>query len=71
LQLCPKLPQLISITETKLNETNISHIDLSNYRFEHEDSNTNAGGVRLFILNELDYTIRQDLHFDICGCENL
>ena len=64
LSFCEKLPEFIAITETKLNATNITQIDLENYNFEHVNSNTNAGGVGIFVL-------RKDLQFHDSSCENI
>ena len=47
---CEKLPEFIAVTETKLNATNITQIGLENKNFKHVKSNTNAGGVGIFVL---------------------
>ena len=40
-----------------LNATNITQIGLENYKFEHVNSNTNPGGVGIFVLNSLNYRV--------------
>ena len=42
-------PDILGITETKLNEFSISNLDLNNYKLFPSDLKTNAGGTALYI----------------------
>ena len=68
---CAKIPELIAISETKLRNGSIQQVGLENYDFLHADSETNAGGVGLFILNGVCYLPRKDLNINLPGCRNL
>ena len=39
--------------------------------FEHINSETKCGGVGMFISNNMDYSIRNDLSLNTTGCEDL
>ena len=43
-------PNVIAISETKLNPNSVSNVNLSNYKFFRNDSPTNAGGVGLYTV---------------------
>ena len=71
-------PDIICITETKLNENIVSDpdhsdpkvINLPNYKFYHTISTTNAGGAGLYVANICTYKVRNDLNICIDGeCE--
>ena len=51
LQLLPTLPQIIEISETKINDAPLTNISTPNYTFLHVNSTTRAGGVGLYNLN--------------------
>ena len=51
-----KKPDIIAITETKLNDNNIARTQLNDYDQIHCNSLTKAGGVALYILNFLMYS---------------
>ena len=71
-------PDIICITETKLNELvpdsdqssskaagqDPNIIKLPGYKFYHTVSTTNAGGAGLYVSNKCKYKIRHDL--DLC-----
>ena len=62
-------PDIIGISETKLNENSVHNIDLLGYNFYQTDSNTNAGGVGMYVSKDL-LAIPQldiDLHTDCTG----
>ena len=46
-------PDILAITETKLNHNNVVNIDLLNYNLFHTDSPTMAGGAGLYINKDL------------------
>ena len=41
-------PDIIAITETRLNEQSVSNIEIHNYDFLHNDSPTRAGGTAIY-----------------------
>ena len=53
----------IGITETRLNKTSIgnTNIDLSGYSFEHTPTEESCGGALLYINNNINYVVRDDL----------
>ena len=67
----PNLPHIIAITETKLNSSNLDQAELENYRFEHVDSASNAGGVGVYIRNDLKYLSKSDIAVNSEDCENI
>ena len=56
LQLLPTLPQIIGISETKINDTPLINIFIPNYMLLHANSTTRAGGVGLYILSSISLT---------------
>lgn len=62
---------IIGISETKLSNNTHSNVDLPNYNFIRHDSITQAGGVGLYINNNVDYRIRDDLSLNNNNYENL
>ena len=58
-------PNIISITETRLNLNPISNVDLSNYHLFHTDSPTLAGSTALYVSKNLKAIPRQDLRIDL------
>ena len=57
LQLLPTLPQIIGISETKINGTPLTNISIPNYIFLHANSTTSAGGLGLYILSSISYNL--------------
>ena len=53
LQLLPTLPQIIEISETKVNDTPLTNISIPNYTFLHANSTTRTGGVGLYVLSSI------------------
>ena len=64
-------PEIISISETKLNSRCTSNFDIFGYDFLHNDSPTKAGGVGLYINKSLKYKLRNDLNLLLPNCEDL
>ena len=64
-------PNVTVISETKLNPTSVSNVNLSNYKFFRNDSPTNAGGVGLYIKDALKCHLRNDLFLNLDKCEDL
>ena len=64
-------PEIIAISETKLRENNIYNINIPGYSFINTNSRTAAGGVAIYIANELDFFRRRDIELsgdDIQSC---
>ena len=58
----PIQPDVIFVTETKLNsKSNINFTNLNNYKFIHKNSLSCAGGVGIYLKEDLRFTIRQDI----------
>ena len=71
LQLLSTLPQIICISETKINKKPLTNISISNYSFVCANSNTRAGGVGFYLNNSISYkTIGKNL-LKIAGCKDL
>ena len=64
-------PEILAITETKLNDDKLNYTSISNYSFVCCNSSTNAGGVAFYILNNLKFNRREDLEFNSDDSENL
>ena len=63
-------PDILAISDTKLNDEKILRSHIPNYNFVSSNSSTNAGGVAFYFLNTLQYnTRRQDLEFKSCDSE--
>jgi hypothetical protein len=56
-------PDIIGISETKLSQNSVTNIDLLGYNFYQTDSNTNAGGVGIYVANDLSSIPRPDIKF--------
>ena len=70
---CNKLPDILTFTETWLHEdSNLPTID--GYSFESVNSKVtknSAGGVGVFISNDIDYEIENSLSLNYKGCEDI
>ena len=64
-----EMSSIIAISETKLNENNISNISSPGYQFLSKHSPTNAGGVGIYIKDNIQVIRRQDFEFDFGGVE--
>ena len=60
-----KRPEILAITETRLNENSVCNVDLSNYGFYHTDSPTLAGGAAIYITKTLNSIPRPDIKFNM------
>ena len=67
---CDKLPDIITISETKLTASS-SLPNLPGFNFENVNSPTAAGGVGIFISDHIEYVLRDDLRLNITGCEDI
>ena len=64
-------PAFIAISETKLKPNFIANINIPGFNFVHNTSQTNSGGVVLYINSKLTYQLRNDLNLQNVGCESL
>ena len=71
LEQLPEIPDVMAFLETKINSSNINLINIAKYQFEHNASLSNAGGVGLYIREDLQYVVRTDISIDCPSCENL
>lgn len=62
-------PEIIAISETKLQDENIYNISIPGYVFLNTNSPTRAGGVGLYISKELTFIRRRDLEITGDGIE--
>lgn len=67
---CDEVPDIIGISETKLND-NADHTILPGYKFEGMCSETDAGGVGVYINNVYSYDVRDDLCINVDKCEEI
>ena len=65
------LPDLIAITETKLNSFTAHLASIEHYNFSYVNSMSNAGGVGIYIKKDLKYNVRTDIKIDYDDCESL
>ena len=64
-------PTFIAISESKLKPNFIVNSDIPGFNFVHNPSQTNSGGVDLYINSKLTYQLRNDLSLQHVGCESL
>ena len=64
-------PEIIAISETKINSNSTVNFSIPQYFFLHVDSKTNAGGVALYIKENIRFKVRNDLNVQVDKCENL
>jgi len=55
-------PTFIAISETKFKPSFIVNINIPGFNFVHNPSQTNSGGVGLYINSKLTYQLRNDLN---------
>ena len=67
---CDNFPDILAITETKLNGE-LYAPNLEGYHpFEGVESSTDAGGVGIYVSNNFDFCKREDLSLNVAGCED-
>ena len=54
-------PDVIAISETKINENSYVNINLPGYNFVSTNSKSQAGGVGLYLANKLEFSRKTDL----------
>ena len=63
-------PSIIAISETKLSENSRLNINIPGYIFVNTNSKTAAGGVGLYVSEELEFSRRRDLDLCLDGVES-
>ena len=58
-------PEILAITETRLNANSVCYVDLLNYELYHTDSPSSAGGSAIYITNTLKSIPRRDIKFNM------
>jgi len=71
LQELPILPQIIVISETQIKKLPLINISPPNYTFLHTDSTTSAGGIGIYIANDLSFSLIGVNQLGINGCEDI
>jgi hypothetical protein len=69
LLMCKEMPSFIAISETKLSDNSNSNISIPGYRFLSKPSQTSAGGVGIYINNDIEFIRRWDIEFDFEGVQ--
>ena len=67
-------PEVIGISETKINSKTCLSLNTPGFVFFfffHNDSPTNAGGVGVYINQNLKYKLRNDLLLNVPNCEDI
>ena len=64
-------PEIRTISKTKLNNSNINYATIQNYKLVFTNSSSNAGEVALYILYNLNYSLRLNLEFQLSDSENV
>ena len=59
---------MLAITETKLKKDDDEPEQLG-YKFERSDTVTDFGGVGIYLSNNLEYSVRNDLKLEAQHCE--
>ena len=67
----PISPEIICLSESRINHQPLSNLDLPGYKLFHNDSATRAGGVAIYVNNNICAELIPQLVLDIDGCENL
>lgn len=65
-----KKPDILGITETRLNENSVTNTSLPGYHFFHNDSPTAAGGTAIYVSEDLNTIIRTDIKFEMHQTES-
>ena len=66
---CEKMPDVLGISETRIDDDSYL-VKLQGYEFVSCDSPTAAGGVGIYIREDLNYDVRDDLKLDVESCED-
>ena len=61
---------IIEISETKINENTSANLNIPGYAFVNINSKTQAGGVALYVSDDLEFSRRSDLDISGDGIES-
>ena len=69
-------PDFICVTETRLKDRKIRWqsglVNLPNYKLKYDNSKTSAGGVAIYVNEELtNFEVKTEMKFDVPDCESL
>ena len=64
-------PDLVAITETRIKNKPLINIDIPGYSFSYETPSSNAGGVGIYVGDNLNFNIIENYNISISSCENL
>ena len=60
-----RTPDILAVTETKLDENSTVNIEIPGYNFFHTDSNSAAGGAGIYVSNSYNAHVRPDLKLNL------
>ena len=63
-------PEVICITESKLKDGFNCAVSIPDYNFFHANSQTNAGGVTIYLSKDIAAKLETNYQFQVIGCEN-
>ena len=63
-------PDIIAISESKINENTNANLNIPGYAFVNISSKTQAGGVGLHLSNDMEFSRRSDLDISGDGIES-
>lgn len=58
-------PDILAVTETRLNANTVVNVDLLGYNFIHMDSPTAAGGTGIYVTQNLKSIVRTDIRLNM------
>ena len=61
------IPAALLLCETFLNVNNVRLCDIDGYTLVHNNRKSKGGGVAMYIDNSLNFSLRDDLTFNICN----
>ena len=64
------MPDIIAISESKINENTSANLNIPGYAFVNINSKTQAGGVAMYVSNDLEFSRRSDLDISGDGMES-
>ena len=67
----PHPPDLVCLSETKLKNNTQVNIQIRGYQFVHVDSASNAGGVGIYISDNIEFNHASSYSITVDGCENI
>ena len=69
--LLPTMPKIICLSKSRTNQKPLINLELPNCKLDYIDSPTPAGGVAVYVSNELSIKIVSNLSLNIDECENM